>query len=179
MVYGAWLEEAFHLSVVALGLTTTVIGAAELLAEGLTASLADRLGLRRSVMIGLILSGASYATFSYLARTLPMALIALFIIFLTFEFTAVTALSLSTELVPAVRATMVSGFLAAGGIGRVAGVLIGGRIWMAGDIMSIGLFSTLMSAVALIFLVWGLRGWRAPESSIKEMRSEHGLTPEG
>ena len=179
VVYGAWLEEAFHLGIVALGLTTTVIGIAELSAEGLTASLADRLGLRRSVIIGLILSGVSYAALAYLAYTLPMALVALFVVFLTFEFTAVAALSLSTELVPATRATMVSGFLAAAGIGRVAGALIGGCIWMAGDIMSIGVFSALMSAVALIFLLWGLRGWRPPKSSVKEMHSEHGSTPEG
>lgn len=179
VVYGAWLEEAFRLSIVALGLTTTVIGVAELLAEGLTASLADRLGLRRSVIIGLILSGTSYAVLSYLAQTLPMALMALFMVFLTFEFTAVTAVSLSTELVPAVRATMMSGFFAAAGIGRVAGALIGGHVWMAGDIRLIGVLSAVMSGVALISLLWGLWGWRPPKSSVKVMNSEHGSTPEG
>jgi len=46
VVYGAWLEEAFLLSIVTPGITTTVIGVAELVGEGLTASLADRLGLQ-------------------------------------------------------------------------------------------------------------------------------------
>ena len=170
VVYGAWLEEAFRLSVVALGLTTMIIGVAELLAEGLTATLADRFGLWRSLIIGLILSGASYVALSYLAQTLPMALVGLFMVFLTFEFSIVTALSLSTELVPAARATMMSGFFAAAGIGRVAGALLGGQVWMAGGIGFVGLLSTLISGGALVSLLWG---WQPQEREAKGGDNEH------
>jgi DHA1 family inner membrane transport protein len=165
VVYGAWLEEAFHLSIVTLGVTTTVIGAAELVGEGLTASLADWVGLRRSVIIGLALSGVSYAVLPHAGQTLPMALVALFAVFLTFEFTIVTALSLSTELLPAARATMMSGFFAAAGAGRVVGTLIGGRIWMVGGIGVIGVVSASVSCLALASLVWGLRGWQPRTAS--------------
>ena len=175
VVYGAWLEESFRLSVAALGLTTMIIGVAELSAEGLTASLADRLGLWRSLIIGLILSGASYGALSYLGHTLPMALVGLFMVFLTFEFTVVTALSLSTELVPAARATMMSGFFAAAGIGRVAGALLGGHVWTAGGIGLVGLLSALISGGALISLVWGLRGWQPQEAGLLSGDSEHDL----
>jgi DHA1 family inner membrane transport protein len=175
VVYGAWLEEAFRLSVAALGITTMIIGVAELLAEGLTASLADRLGLWRSLIIGLILSGASYVALPYLAQTLPMALVGLFMVFLTFEFSIVTALSLSTELVPAVRATMMSGFFAAAGIGRVAGALLGGHVWTAGGIGFVGLLSTLISGGALVFLLWGLWGWQPQKSRVRAGDSEHDL----
>jgi len=61
VVYGAWLEGRFGLGVVALGLATTVIGGAELLGESLTVSVADRLGLKRSVLASLTLSALSYA----------------------------------------------------------------------------------------------------------------------
>jgi DHA1 family inner membrane transport protein len=175
VVYGAWLEEAFRLSVAALGITTMIIGVAELLAEGLTASLADRLGLWRSLIIGLILSGASYVALPYLAQTLPMALVGLFMVFLTFEFSIVTALSLSTELVPAVRATMMSGFFAAAGIGRVAGALLGGHVWTAGGIGFVGLLSTLISGGALVSLLWGLWGWQPQKSRVRAGDSEHDL----
>jgi DHA1 family inner membrane transport protein len=175
VVYGAWLEEAFRLSVAALGITTMIIGVAELLAEGLTASLADRFGLWRSLIIGLILSGASYVALPYLAQTLPMALVGLFMVFLTFEFSIVTALSLSTELVPAVRATMMSGFFAAAGIGRVAGALLGGHVWTAGGIGFVGLLSTLISGGALVFLLWGLWGWQPQKSRVRAGDSEHDL----
>ncbi len=61
VVYGVWLEDRFGLSVVALGTATIAIGIAELAGESLTAFLSDRLGLKRSVIIGLILSGLCYA----------------------------------------------------------------------------------------------------------------------
>jgi DHA1 family inner membrane transport protein len=160
VVYGAWLEESFGLSVVAVGTATLVIGAAELVGEGLTASIADRLGLGRSVMVGLALSGLSYALLPWVGRTLPMALAGLFVTFLTFEFTIVTAFSLFTEILPGARATMMSATAAATSIGRVVGALIGGSVWVAGGLVATGFVSAAASGLALVCLAWGLRGWR-------------------
>jgi DHA1 family inner membrane transport protein len=160
VIYGAWLEGAFALSIVALGMVTTVIGIAELAGEGLTASLSDRLGLRRSAIIGVVFSGASYAALPWLGATLPMAMGSLFAVFLTVEFSIVTCLSLSTEVLPEVRATMMSGYVAAAGTGRVAGALLGGPVWIAGGMNAIAFVSVIISAMGLLSLVWGLRGWR-------------------
>ena len=49
VVYGAWLESSFNLTIVALGLGTSVIGMAELAGEFMTATISDRLGLKRAV----------------------------------------------------------------------------------------------------------------------------------
>jgi len=160
VVYGAWLEETFGLSIAALGTATLVIGLAELLGEGLTASIADRLGLGRAAMAGLALSGLSYALLPLVGRTLPLALVGLFGTFLTFEFTIVTSFSLSTEIVPGARATMISGIVAMTSAGRVIGTLIGGRVWLAGGLAATGLVSALVSGLALACLAWGLRGWQ-------------------
>ena len=159
VVYGAWIEQAFSLSVVALGLGTGVIGIAELLGETLTATLSDRLGLKRSVIAGLVLSTACYAILPFCGRTISLALAGLFLTFITFEFMIVTSISLTTELLPDSRATMLSGCLAAAGIGRVAGALIGGPVWLAGGILATGMVSAATSALALVALVWGLHGW--------------------
>ena len=78
----------------ALGLGTGIIGAAELSGEGLTAAVSDRLGLKRSIILGLSLCMASYGVLPLLDQTLPHALGGLFLIFITFEFTIVSALSL-------------------------------------------------------------------------------------
>jgi predicted MFS family arabinose efflux permease len=160
VVYGAWIESAFDLSIVALGLGTGVIGIAELLGETLTATLADRVGLKRSVIVGLILSTACYAVLPFCARTISLALAGLFLTFITFEFMIVTSISLTTELLPGSRATMLSGCLAAAGIGRVIGALIGGPIWLTGGIMATGMVSAATSAMALVSLMWGLHGWQ-------------------
>ncbi len=159
VVYGAWLEQAFGLSVLALGLGTGVIGVAELLGEGLTASMADRLGLKRSVLLGLSLSGLSYALLPLAEHSLSLALTGLFAIFVTLEFTIVTAISLFTELQPGLRATMMSGYLAASSLGRIAGALTGGPLWLAGGIPAVALASTALSGLALAALFWGLRDW--------------------
>jgi predicted MFS family arabinose efflux permease len=162
VVYGAWLEKQFGLSILALGLGTGVIGIAELAGESMTAALADRLGLKRSVIAGLAACLICYGILPLLGQTLGMALAGLFIIFLTFEFTIVTSLSLFTELIPTSRATMMASYLALAGVGRVVGALIGGPIWLAGGIYATALVSTAISGLALISLVWGLRGWKKP-----------------
>jgi len=160
VVYGAWLEEAFALSIVALGVASSVIGAAELVGEGLTAAIADRLGLKRSVIFGLVLSTLSYLMLPLLGHTLPLALLSLFVIFVSFEFAVVTSISLSTEVLPSARATMMAAFLAAGGVGRVIGALAGGSIWLVGGLTAISLVSAATTALALVCLLWGLRRWR-------------------
>lgn len=158
VVYGAWLEESFSLSIVVLGVGTSIIGAAELLGESLTASFGDRLGLKRSIIIGIILSGVCYTILPLSSQTLPLAFSSLFVLFLIFEFTIVSSLSLSTELLPTSRATMMSGFFAAAGLGRVIGSLMGGHIWLAGGVLATGLVSGGICGVALVSFVWGLRG---------------------
>jgi predicted MFS family arabinose efflux permease len=165
VVYGAWLEKQFGLSIVALGLGTGVIGIAELAGESLTAALADRLGLKQSVIGGMTACLICYGILPFLGQTLAMALTGLFIIFLTFEFTIVTSLSLFTELVPASRATMMASYFASAGIGRVVGALIGGPIWLVGGIYATALVSAAISGLALASLIWGLRGWQQPERS--------------
>jgi len=158
VVYGAWLEESFSLSIVVLGVGTSIIGAAELLGESLTASFGDRLGLKRSIIIGIILSMMCYVILPFSSQTLPRAFSSLFVLFLIFEFTIVSSLSLSTELLPASRATMMSGFFAAAGLGRVIGSLLGSHIWLAGGILATGLVSGVICGVALVSFAWGLRG---------------------
>jgi len=57
------------------------------------------------------------------------------------------------------RATLIAAFFAAAGLGRILGALIGGPIWLAGGFITTGLVSAGITALALISLCWGLRGW--------------------
>jgi DHA1 family inner membrane transport protein len=113
VVFGVWLEHVFGLSIVGIGMGASLIGAAELIGEALTASYADKLGLQRSVLLGLVFSALSYVLLPLIARSLLPALAGLFALFLIFSFTIVFSLSLSTELLPGSRATMMASFYAA------------------------------------------------------------------
>jgi DHA1 family inner membrane transport protein len=157
VVYGAWLESSFNISIVTLGLGTSIIGIAELCGEGMTASFSDRLGLNRSVKIGLILTAFSYLLLPLVSNNLTLALTGIFLIFLSFEFTIVTSISLCTELLPEYRATMMSVFFATAGVGRVLGALIGGGIWLAGGIQAICLVSAGVTLLAFVSLTIGLK----------------------
>lgn len=161
VVYGAWLETSFNLSIIALGLGTSIIGVAELAGEGLTAAISDWLGLKRSMVIGLSLCMVCYGVLPLMSQTLPLALSGLFCIFLTYEFGIVSALSFCTELLPGTRATMMSSFLGAAGAGRVIGALIGGPIWLKGGILITGFVSAGISSLGLLCLIWGLSDWRS------------------
>jgi predicted MFS family arabinose efflux permease len=160
VIYGAWLEGSFTLSIVALGAASSVIGMAEMIGEGLTAFIADRLGLKRSIIAGLALSAFSYLLLPLFGHTLPLALAGLFVIFLSFEFAVVTTISLTTEVLPSARATMMASLMATMSVGRVIGALAGGPIWLAGGLTAISLVSALATALSLVCLGWGLKHWR-------------------
>jgi predicted MFS family arabinose efflux permease len=160
VVYGAWLENAHHLSIIALGVGTSVIGVAELLGESLTAFFSDRVGLKRSVLLGLIFSSVSYVALPLFEKSIHSSLFGLFTVFFIFEFAIVSFMSLCTELMPESRATMMSGYLAAAGVGRVVGAFLGGRIYLAGGIFYTCSMSFLISVMALVSLAWGLRTWQ-------------------
>jgi predicted MFS family arabinose efflux permease len=161
VVYGAWLEQRFALTVLAVGTATTVIGAAEVVGEGLTATVADRIGLGRAALGGLVLTALGYLTLPLVGQTLPLALGALFVTFLAFEFTVVTALSLFTETLPGARATMMSALGASGSLGRVLGALIGGPVWAMGGLAATAIVSAALTSLALVCFAASLRAVRA------------------
>ncbi len=160
VVYGAWFEQEFLATIVILGFSTIAIGSAELLGELMTALFADRLGLKRAVTAGLIITSAAYVLLPLIGMTLPLAMVGIFSIFIAFEFTMVTSFSLCTELLPKRRATMMAGFYATAGIGRMIGVLVGGFLWEIGGIITVSWISAVATLLALLSLLWGLSTWK-------------------
>lgn len=160
VVYGAWLEGAFGLGIVALGASTSVIGVAELIGEIITVWLADRFGLKRMILLGATLTAICNALLPLFGISLPVALCGLFLLFVCYEFTFVSGLSLSTELLPGARATMMSGLFAAAGTGRFIGAWAGGYVWTAGGINATATTAVIASVAGIACLVWGLKGWQ-------------------
>ncbi len=156
IVFGAWLEQAFALQVIALGAASMVIGAAELLGEGLVAGITDRLGKVRSVTVGILLNSVAAVLLPILGRTLPGAGVGLFLFYVTFEFTLVSAIPLMTELVPAARATVMASNISAHALGRALGALLGPALFARGFATN-GLAAAGLNLLALLLLVLYVR----------------------
>jgi len=156
VVYARWLEATFGLSVAGLGLSMTVIGLAELVGEGLVMGLADRLGKRRAIALGLAASAAAYLALPFASDSLNLALGGLFVVFIAFEFTLVASLPMMTELVPEARGRVMSTNVAFHAAGRMVGALLGGYLFRYGFLWN-GLAAVGINLLALAVIVLFVR----------------------
>jgi len=101
------------------------------------------------------------AAFAYLFLpiseiSLFTAFLGLFMIFIFFEFSYVSFLSLCTELIPDSRATMMALYFVAAGLGRVSGAFAGGFIWKSAGMGYVCTVSSIFTIIAVLFLIQGI-----------------------
>ncbi len=156
VILGAWLEASFGLSLTALGLVSFVIGVAELSGEGGVMAFVDRIGKRRAALLGLFMSSLAFAALHLLAGSIAGALLGLFLLFLTFEFTLVATLPLMSELVPTARAQTMSVNAMMLLLGRMAGALLGGVLFKSGFLWNVSL-GVILNLLAMAALYWGVK----------------------
>lgn len=153
VVYGVWMEQSFALSVVQLGLTTTVIGLAELGSEALVMFTADKMGKRRAIAMGLGASAVAYSVLPFVSVNLNWALAAIFFVYVAFEYTIVASIPLMTELLPEARGTMMSANMASHALGRMIGALLGGTLYRLGFAWN-GIGAAVLSVVGIPLILW-------------------------
>jgi len=151
LVFGAWMGNAFHLEIAALGLAATVIGIAELSGESATALLVDRIGKKRAVRAGRIITSLAALSLPVLGGSLVGALAGLFLFYLGFEFTLVSFIPMMTEVLPEARATLMSVNLTAFSLGRALGALLGSWLFSFGFGAN-ALAALLLNALAMLAL---------------------------
>lgn len=159
LVFGVWLEDHFGLQIMALGGAAAAIGLAELGGESLMGGLTDRLGKTRSIAWGLTANCLAAAVFPVLGRTLSGAVLALFLFYITFEFTLVATIPLMTEIMPAARVTLMAFNVAGLSLGRAVGALVASPLYQFGisgsAVMAIGF--NLLALYSLRRLWLGVR----------------------
>jgi len=159
IVYGAWLEDEFALSLAALGLASTVVALAELAGEGAVLAFADRMGKRRMVAWGILVSAFGYVALGALGGGLVPGLIALSIAFIAFEITIVATIPLATEMVPAARSRYLALLTVAISLGRAAGDALGPVLFEWRGLVA----NTTLSAVAAVGSLVVLYAFTEPE----------------
>lgn len=150
LIYGPWMQEQFALTPTLLGITSVVIGIADLFAELASAVFIDRLGKRTSLNVSTALYGASLIAFWLLAGNFVGALVGLFLVFFFFEFALVTSLAVHTEMVPSARATM-AGFVAGShSVSRMLASLTALPLFLAGQLATPMLISAGLILAATV-----------------------------
>lgn len=153
VVFGAWMEQRFGLTLAALGLVTLVIGAAELLAELGVAFFSDRWGKRRAVFVGVLGMVLGYLVLPNLTEHLGCALIGTALLTLAFEFSIVGLVPIVSGLNAASRGTLMSLNVAAASVGRMVAAPLGVALYRTGDLMRNGIASAAICVLVLALLV--------------------------
>ncbi len=147
ITYATWLEDVHGFTVAGLAAVATLIGVAELAAEGATVAFTDRLGKPRAVAAGLAVSAAGFLTVALLRTEVAPAVAGLVVGIGGFEFAFVSSIPLGTELQPAARIQYLSRFVVAQAAGRAIAALAGLAVFAA---FGIGAVATLAAAVAIV-----------------------------
>ena len=164
VVFGAWLEDRFALSLTALGGAAVVVGLAELAGEGSVLAFADRVGKRRMVAWGLSTLSIGYVGLAIASGSLIWGLLVLAAVFVAFEITIVSAIPLATEAAPGARTTFLAWMWVFVSAGRAVGAAVGPMLFEVGGLAVNTLVSAGLSLVALGVLTWGVREQgRGPE----------------
>jgi predicted MFS family arabinose efflux permease len=148
IVYGSWLEDDFGLSVAAIGVFTIVVVCAELAGEGGVVAFADRLGLRRTVFLGLLTSGTAYLSLGFVGGSLPLAVVAVVAWFAGFELTIVATIALTTGLANAAPERLLSFVATVAVASSGIAALLGPQLYARGGIALCGLAAAGCAAVA-------------------------------
>lgn len=155
VVFGAWLEDSFGLSLVALGSAAILIGASELAGESATFAFTDRIGKRRAVLIGLMISALGFALLVPTRNNLGLGLAILGLALFGFEFTIVSSIPLASELVPSARARYLAWMVVAMSLARGVGAALGPILFRSFGLPGPAVVAVVADVIAAtVLLVW-------------------------
>lgn len=118
VIFGTWIEGAFGIQLAALAAAAAVIGLSEVSGESIVTLLADKFGKRRLVLLGVSGNMLACLILPLTGVNLSLALVGLFLFYLTFELSVVASIPLATELSPNNRAMYLTLLMAAVTLGR-------------------------------------------------------------
>lgn len=154
VTHGAWLGGTFGLSATEIGVASVLIVAGELAGSLLVAAIADRLGVRRTLLGGLLLSSVTAVLLGAMVDTPGLAVIVIALWSLAFEVSVVT-LVVATSLTDAgdrPRPCVLGWLMASIAIGNAIDAAIGPIVFADGNIGATGATAATLSLMAAVVL---------------------------
>ncbi|MGZ5383338.1 MAG: MFS transporter [Acidimicrobiia bacterium] len=155
VVFGAWLEDGFGLSLLGLGAAGVLLAVSELVGEGSTLMWTDRIGKRRSVAIGLVVSAVAYVLLSITNAHFATGMASMALALAGFEFTIVSTFPLASEVRPLARTRFLAILTVGMGLGRAVGAWVGPYLYENSGLTANTLVAAAANLVALVLLL----GW--------------------
>lgn len=162
ILYGQWLEGSFGLSVTGIGMFSLLIAVGELSGESGVAAFADRIGLKKMWLGGLIVTSLAYFSFGLIGSSLVLAIIVVVVWIAAFEITIVAAIPFVSELSPA-RDRILSTMQVAISSGRAIGALVAQPLFRAGGIELATVIAGTCVLAAALLLAFGVPDHAHPE----------------
>ncbi len=157
ITFAVWLEESHGFGLGALAALATAVGVAELLAEGTTILVTDRLGKARAVAVGMATSAAGFLALAGGSEVLVLGLAGLVVGVAGFEFAIVSSISLATELVPAARVQYLSRMVVAHAVGRAVAAIAGLTLYAVVGMGAVGVAAAATAVAASVLLATRVR----------------------
>ena len=152
--YGLWMEDSFGLVLTALGTITIVIAVGEIIGEFIVIGFSDRLGTRTTSMYSMLIAAVCFFIIPSLSFSLPAAMFAIFVMFISIETSIVAAIPVFTELLPKSRAAMMSANMGVHSLGRLVGAALGAFIYgsSGGNFWFVGLIACGLGILAFVIM---------------------------
>lgn len=148
----AWLKETLGADEAAIGGLFALIGVAELLGSSSVVAYADRIGKRRSVVLGFIASAAAVAALGFGGTSWTVVTVLLFVFYVLIEYAIVASFPLLSETLPHARATMLSLHSVAVGTGRIAASFGSVLLYGWGGMQAVAVMIVVLSMIGLYTL---------------------------
>jgi predicted MFS family arabinose efflux permease len=157
VVYAGWIEADFGATTEQLALVFGLLGFVELAGSSGSTLLVDRFGKRRTVLVAFTIVAMFQALLPISAGNWGLFLLLFLLFDLWFEFAIVSVFPLISGILPEARGTMLSLSVAAIGLGRVVGSLVGPLIWTEFGFIANGLLAGTMTALGVIICLLFVR----------------------
>lgn len=150
--YGTWLDREYALDPIQLGTVALILGVADLGGSVLMSLVGDKFGLRRSVVVGTLLTGIGYAVLPISNQGVVLAVVGLIVVRFTFEYTVVALIALVSEQAPAYRGKIMTLAAATALLGSSLAGLFGPWVYDHFQVVGLSVISTIVMGVCLIGL---------------------------
>ena len=152
IIHGGWLQAEYGLTPSRLGTVALILGLCDLAASVSVSLFVDRIGKRRSVLIGIAGMVAGYAALPFLNLSLGLAILSMAIPRISFEFAVVSNFPLLSEQAPHARGKVMSLGMTAGLLGTTAAGLTGPPAYLRFGVWGLGPVSLGLSVLSLLLV---------------------------